>query len=189
MHATYRALCEHGYPDTTISSIVAEFDKSKGLLYYHYEDKDDLLTDFLRYLLERFETKINEEMTGDPYETLVGLVDRILPEQLDDDQLRFRQAFFEIRSQAPHSTAYHDLIEQNDQLLQSELTNVIERGVESGQFRSVDPERTADFIHSVLIGTMERGATLDDRELYRRNRQHVLRYIDRHLLEESSATE
>ncbi|WP_238717431.1 TetR/AcrR family transcriptional regulator [Natronorubrum halophilum] len=189
MRATYQALCKHGYPDTTISNIAAEFDKSKGLLYYHYDDKDDLLTDFLRYLLERFDSNIKDDIDGDPYEQLIGLIERILPARLDDDQLRFRQAFFEIRSQAPHSEAYHDLIAQNDDLLRSELTSVIERGIDSGQFRSVDPEQTVDFILTMSIGTMERVATLEDEDLYRRNRRSLIEYIDRQLLEESDGTE
>lgn len=189
MRATYRALCEHGYPDTSISKIAEEFDKSRGLLYYHYEDKDDLLTDFLRYLLERLDTDVVEETDDDPYDQLVALVDRGLPEQLNDDDLRFRRAFFEIRSQAPHSTAYRDLIEQNDDLLRSKLANAIDRGIEAGDFRAVDADRTADFILSAMYGGMERGATLEDRDLIRRNRDELLSYVDRHLLEESSERE
>lgn len=189
MRATYRALCEHGYPDTSISKIAEEFDKSRGLLYYHYEDKDDLLTDFLRYLLERLDTDVVEETDDDPYDQLVALVDRGLPEQLDDEDLRFRRAFFEIRSQAPHSTAYRDLIEQNDDLLRSKLANAIDRGIEAGDFRAVDADRTADFILSAMYGGMERGATLEDRDLIRRNRDELLSYVDRHLLEESSERE
>lgn len=189
MRATYRALCEHGYPDTSISKIAEEFDKSRGLLYYHYEDKDDLLTDFLRYLLERLDTDVVEETDDDPYDQLVALVDRGLPEQLNDDDLRFRRAFFEIRSQAPHSTAYRDLIEQNDDLLRSKLANAIDRGIEAGDFRAVDVDRTADFILSAMYGGMERGATLEDRDLIRRNRDELLSYVDRHLLEESSERE
>lgn len=34
MQATYAALCEHGYADLTLRKIAAEFEKSRGLLYY-----------------------------------------------------------------------------------------------------------------------------------------------------------
>lgn len=58
VRATYRALCANGYADTTISAIAAEFEKSKSLLYYHYDGKDDLLEEFLRFVLDQLESEL-----------------------------------------------------------------------------------------------------------------------------------
>ncbi|PSP70021.1 TetR/AcrR family transcriptional regulator, partial [Halobacteriales archaeon QH_9_66_26] len=58
MDATYRALCEHGYADLTIQTIADEFDKSKSLLYYHYDTKDEILIGLLDYLLGQFTIRV-----------------------------------------------------------------------------------------------------------------------------------
>jgi AcrR family transcriptional regulator len=52
MQATYRALRAHGYARLTIQRIGDEFPKSKSLLYHHYDGKDDLLLEFLSYMLD-----------------------------------------------------------------------------------------------------------------------------------------
>lgn len=54
MEATYRALQKHGYGNLTIQHIADEFENSKTLLYYHYDGKDELLVDFLDYVLTQF---------------------------------------------------------------------------------------------------------------------------------------
>ena len=61
MRATYLALCEHGYASLTIQRISDEFPKSKSLIYHHYDGKDDLLIDFLEFVLERFEKTVSFE--------------------------------------------------------------------------------------------------------------------------------
>ncbi|WP_254862217.1 TetR/AcrR family transcriptional regulator [Halovivax gelatinilyticus] len=181
MEGTYRALCEHGYPETTISKIADEFGRSRSLLYYHYEDKDELLTDFLRFLIDRVESDLDTEALDDPAEELTQSIDRFVPEPMDDDQLNFRQAYFEIRSQAPHKPTYRALIGETDALIIDHLADTIERGIEDGTFRAVDAEATASFLYSSMYGTMVRGVTLEEQSLIRRNRETLFDYVDRHL--------
>ncbi|HET7323460.1 MAG TPA: helix-turn-helix domain-containing protein, partial [Halococcus sp.] len=58
MHATYRALCKHGYANLTMQDIADESTKSKAALHYHYDTKQDLLLAFLSFLYERFEERL-----------------------------------------------------------------------------------------------------------------------------------
>ena len=157
--ATYRALCEHGYSDTTIQHIADEFEKSKSLLYYHYEDKDELLAAFMRHLLDR----LAEELTvdgDDPYDDLRTLVDCLVPVPMDAADRRFRRVLLEIRTRAPHDEGYREQFRRSDRLVRDAFADVIARGIEQGRFRETDPEQAAEFIHTALLGTMERGVTL-----------------------------
>jgi AcrR family transcriptional regulator len=178
MQATYRALCEHGYPATTIAKIADEFEKSKSLLYYHYEDKEDLLTDFLRYLLDQFETDLASIDEADPAAHLRAVLDRLVPRDIDDEGLRFRRAVFEIRSQAPYHDAYRTQFERSDELVLDELVATIERGIEGGAFRPVNARQVAEFVVSTAYGTIERGVTLEDPTVIEDGREAIDDYID-----------
>jgi AcrR family transcriptional regulator len=182
--ATYRALCRHGYHDTTIQHIADEFEKSKSLLYYHYEDKHELLTDFLRHLLDDLADRLAVD-GADPYDDLLTLVDRLVPVPMDDEDARFRRVVLEIRAAAPHDETHRELVRRSDSIIRSAFADVIRRGVEAGRFDpAVDPEEAAEFVHTALLGTMIRGVTLDDPETVARTRATLVTYLDRYLLVE-----
>jgi AcrR family transcriptional regulator len=181
MEATYQALCEHGYPATSISKIADEFEKSKSLLYYHYEDKEELLTDFLRYLLDQLEAELAPAEGKNPTERLVAILDRLCPREVNDEGMHFRRALLEIRSQAPYREAYQEQFERSDDLILGEITDAIEDGIDGGVFRAVDAQQTAEFIYSTVHGTIELGVTLEDTTIFDRNRAMIDEYIDSHL--------
>lgn len=182
MAATYRALCEHGYAGTTISRIAAEFPKSKSLLYYHYEDKDDLLTDFLAHLLDRLESDLQGKPPQDPPERLDALLEKLAPRDPSDEQVRFFQALLEMRAQTFHEPAYREQFRRTDDLIVAELTETIEEGIEDGTFADVDAERTAAFVLSVLYGALDRSIPLDEPAYVARSRDELDRYVETVLL-------
>jgi AcrR family transcriptional regulator len=182
--ATYRALCRHGYHETTIQHIADEFEKSKSLLYYHYEDKHELLTDFLRRLLDDLAERLTVD-GEDPYDDLLTLIDRLVPVPMDDDDAQFRRVLLEIRAAAPHDEGHRELVQRSDTIIRSAFADVIRRGVEEGRFDpAADPEEAAEFVHTALLGTMIRGVSLDDPETVARTRETLVTYLDRYLLVE-----
>jgi len=182
MEATYRALCQHGYSNTSISKIASEFDKSKSLLYYHYEDKEELLEDFLHYLLDQLEADLQSIDAETAHEELLSIVDRLLPEDVDEDQMRFRRAILELRAQAPYHETYHDQFVRSDELILSTLVEVIERGIDDGEFRPVNSREVADFVYSLTYGAMERGVPLENPDVIDSTREAVESYLDERLV-------
>ncbi len=182
MLATYRALCEHGYSDTTIQRIADRFDKSKSLLYYHYDTKEKLLADFLGYLLDELDDELGGSPGDDPEATLRSMIDRIVPAEPTDEELRFRKALLEIRSQAPYHQSYREQFVRSDAIIVTKMATSIERGVEQGTFRDVDPQRTASFVLSSLYGILERGVTLEDTRRIERDRAFLLDLVDAHVV-------
>jgi AcrR family transcriptional regulator len=181
MEATYRALCEHGYAATSISKIADEFDKSKSLLYYHYEDKEDLLEDFLGFLLDEFETKVASIEEKEPRERLAAVIDLLVPSNVNEEDMHFRRAVLEIRAQAPYHETYQKQIERSDDLILGEIIDAIELGIDSGAFRSVNARKVAEFIYSTAYGAIERGVTLDDKSVLTDGRQAIDDYVDSQL--------
>ncbi|MFB6124864.1 MAG: TetR/AcrR family transcriptional regulator [Halanaeroarchaeum sp.] len=157
--ATYRALCEHGYASLTVQRIADEFPKSKSLLYHHYEGKDDLLLDFLSFMLDRFEETVPDADADEPAEALASLVNRVLAVPLPEDRREFSEAMVELRAQAAHDPRFRDHFTNSDALFRARIASIVRRGVETGAFREVDPEAMATLLVATLTGTMTQRVT------------------------------
>ncbi|NHN61134.1 MULTISPECIES: TetR/AcrR family transcriptional regulator [Halorussus] len=164
MEATYHALVEHGYAGLSIQRIADEFDKSKSLLYHHYDGKDELLVDFLEFVLGDLHQQAmvpRDAPADEQLRSFFGGTDPAEPERSDE----FVGVFVELRAQAVQCDDYQRLITRTDEYIREYLAAIIEDGIEEGSFREVDPDRTATFLVSVLDAVLLRRTTTDDPEL------------------------
>lgn len=164
MRATYHAMCKHSYADLTMQAIADEFDKTKAVLHYHYDTKQDLFGAFLAYMLDRFEENFELEEFDTPAERLDALLDAFLSGTGSIDHWRFHTVLLELRAQAPYSDVYRDQFRENDDVIRSLLVTIIEDGIDAGVFNPVDPERTANFLQTVINGVHTRRITLGSTE-------------------------
>lgn len=181
MKATYVALCRHGYANLTIQHIADEFEKSKSLLYHHYDGKDELLLAFLDFMLERFENRIPYPQGQSETEHLEAILDRVLVTPLPDDFGDFSSAMVELRAQAAHDSEFRDYFTRSDQFFRKQIALIVRSGVERGIFREVDPNQAAAMIHALIIGTMTQRVTTDD-DLAGQIRAELDRYLEDCLL-------
>jgi len=76
--AARHAFAEKGYQGATIRDIEQACDLTRGAIYYHFRDKQEIyvsaLTVGLRLLREEFE-RVARDREGDPREVLTGLLD------------------------------------------------------------------------------------------------------------------
>jgi AcrR family transcriptional regulator len=160
MEATFAALSKHGYADLTIQTIADEFEKSKSLLYYHYDTKDALLGDFLEFILEEFTAEVETDGEEDPVARLWTVVELLLPPDIHEDEgaRQLRTALFELRMQAPYDDAYADRFEVMDELMIATFEEILAEGVETEQF-DVDPPTGARLFVDVLTGAALRVLT------------------------------
>ncbi|ELY40396.1 TetR/AcrR family transcriptional regulator [Natronorubrum tibetense] len=155
MRATYRALCKHGYANLTMQAIADEFDKTKGVLHYHYDTKEALLVAFLEYLLSAFEQNIAVEGRGDPDERLEALIDTLLfgpPERGTFDHWELTTAMLEVRTEAPHNDEFCRQLSRNYETVEATVIAIVEEGIEQGVFRDVDPEQVATLLLASING-------------------------------------
>lgn len=188
MQATYRALCRHGYAGLTIQRIGDEFPKSKSLLYHHYDGKDELLLDFLSFMLDRFEETIPDREYDDAREHLEAILDHAVPADPDPERAEFRAAMVELRAQAATDEAYREHFTRNDRFFRERFATVVTRGIEEGVFREVDPERVAALLLATVHGAMQEGATTDATEA-ERVRAELRTYVESRLLVEGTEGE
>lgn len=162
MEATFDALSKHGYADLTIQTIADEFEKSKSLLYYHYETKDALMVDFLEFILEGFTTQVEMEGEEEAPDRLWTVVELLLPPDVHEDEeaRRLRRALLELRMQAPYDEAYARRFEEMDELLTATFEAIISEGVDDGTF-DVDPATGAELLLDAVMGATVRVVTLE----------------------------
>lgn len=162
MTATYEALCTHGYTDLTAQDIADRTDKSKSLLFYHYDSKEDLVADFIDYLLERHDDHVEAAASEPPVERLATFLDLFLYGPDDTDQTSFHTAMLELRAQAPYNDTYREQFQKSDRRLQATLETILEDGIESGAFVDHDFEAVATLLVTLVNGARIREITFED---------------------------
>ncbi|MFB6145624.1 MAG: TetR/AcrR family transcriptional regulator [Candidatus Nanohaloarchaea archaeon] len=169
MKATYRALCRHGYADLTIEKIAAEYDKGKSLIYYHFDDKDDLVLSFLDYMEDHLE-KNYDSSEGEPADRLESLLELALGIE-NQEEWEFRKAFIELRTQSQHRQDFREKFREIDNMLVSRLEDIMKEA------EVQDPELSADIVASVIDGAISRKIYSDDREGLERIKKEISRVI------------
>lgn len=173
MEATFEALLQNGYSELSIQEIADRFDKSKSLLYHHYNGKDELLLEFLEKLLEEFEGDICGCENRNHREELEKIV--MLPFELSEDERKFAEAITELRSNAIHDQRYRERFDRFDQLVSEEIEETIAAGIQENELQNVNEERFAQLFTTLITGTLFRSQTTsNDLEESRRMIEEVL---------------
>ena len=161
MDATYEALRKHGYAELTIQTIADEFSKSKSLLYYHYDAKDDLLVDFVDWLVEEFAAEVGADPADGAEERLRSAFEMLVPVEPTETEDDVRLSLLELRMRAPRDERFARQFEALDERVQKEFAAAVRAGIARDQFRDADPEFVAETLYSLATGTTVRRLTTD----------------------------
>lgn len=151
MEATYRALSRHGYAGLSIKAIGEEFPKSSSLVYYHFDDKDDLLLAFMDFVLDEFVALFDDGGTDDPEAGLRALVEEAFPAEPDDDQLDFHRIIVELRAQSVRDPAYREKFRRLETQFVDTVSRLLRAGNESGAFDVADVDTAAEHLIALLL--------------------------------------
>ncbi|QGA80952.1 TetR/AcrR family transcriptional regulator [Candidatus Nanohalobium constans] len=154
MEATRKALAKHSYSELSIQNIADEFDKSKSLLYHHYNGKDELLLDFLDYMLEDFENKAFTCNCTDDQEKFkaAAFMAFKLPEQDD-----FLKTLIELRTQGLRNPDYRQKLHKFEEMYKQKIEEIL-RDTAEGDLGSESIEDISQFILSINNEAMHRRA-------------------------------
>ena len=160
MDGVYHALRAHGYADATMQDIADECSKSKSLLHYHYDTKEDLLVAFLDHVISDSERRVAAHADDPPAERLAGFIGWFVFERQAADREAFHIALLELRTQGPFNEPIREQLTRSDRLLRGTVVDILESGIEAGVFRDVDVEETAALLVATLDGARTRQITL-----------------------------
>ncbi|MFC7070149.1 TetR/AcrR family transcriptional regulator [Halobaculum lipolyticum] len=164
MEAAYRALKEHGYADLTVAHIADEFEKSKSLLYYHYDSKDDLVAGFLGFAGDHFLAMLEaaERDAAGPLDRLRAYVDIYLAAEVEGEMADAQRAIVDLRAQAVSEPRFREEFTRIDGHLRERLVAAIADGVADGSIDdAVDPEDAGAWLLATLTGAMLQRHTAD----------------------------
>ena len=129
---------EEGYSETTMESIAEEADVSKGTLYYYFESKEDLFLELLMNLIEKFEDRCSttgwQKSPAGELEEFHSMIMSTIEEMAS-----FGRLMLEFWVNASRKKKLEKILNELLQKYREKTAEVIESGVESGTFRSVDP--------------------------------------------------
>ena len=162
LEAVDRALRKHGYAELTMQDIADECSKSKSLLHYHFDTKEDLLIAFLDDLLDSYEQRLECRTNDPPAERMMEFLARFVFAPGQEDREAFHLALLEMRSQGAFNDRIRERLVRSDRLLRATVIDILEDGIEAGVFEPVDPERTAALLVATLDGARTRQITLGE---------------------------
>lgn len=183
--ATYLAFVEHGYADLSIQHIANNTSLSKSTIYHHFENKEALLMSFAKRLLEWYIEQLLFDPTGDPIENLEQSLDLAFLGETEDgvtmDQVRpegLGCVYIGLRMEAARNPDLRDYFDALDGMSRDRLETLIERGVENGTLRDVDPEPVAAVLLVFLEGALMLRSTENDTAWLRHARAMLDEYLD-----------
>ncbi|MFC7068647.1 TetR/AcrR family transcriptional regulator [Halobaculum lipolyticum] len=178
VEATFAAIHEHGYSGLTIQRIADQFDKSKSLLYYHYDDKDEIVADLLGFALGRYLSAIDDRTTDDPIANLRVMVDELLPLDPTPEEAAGREVVMELRAQAVTDPEFRAAFTAIDDRLHDRIAGYVAEAIERDGVDGVDADAVAEQFLAVLNGALIESATAD-RDVVPALRASLLGKLDR----------
>jgi AcrR family transcriptional regulator len=183
--AVMRALAKHGYAGLTTKKVAAESAKSEAFLFYHYDTKEDLVLAFLEWAVGRISERLAAAGAGDDPVTRLYAACEVLLGDVDDEVDRgINVAMMELLSHAPHNEAFHDRLVAYERAVIGDLADVLRAGIESGDFREIDPESVAAFLVVGTDGTAGAVMALGLRDVGESVREQVFDYVEAMVLAE-----
>lgn len=153
VNAAEKLFKENGIVDTTINSIVKEMNVAKGLFYYYFKSKDDVIDAISDKYNEVFNEMMEEKMNQPTYEERLNqFVEnciqsfRKLNDQLEGNDTAVDLTVLRTKSIAEAKTA---AIES--------LTKLFEEGMESKEMNFVHPQYYADVLIGGILTLIQEG--------------------------------
>ena len=139
LHAALRAFRAKGYHATTLDDIADSLGVRKAALYHYFPDKETILYECHRESLGEIKRLLKEaqelESATERLEHVIREHVRVMTDTLEGSPLAFEVPALSGRRQA-------QVISARDKY-EHELRQIIDDGIESGEFRSVDSKLAA----------------------------------------------
>jgi len=153
MAAAIDCFAHHGYQGTSIDRIARAAGVTKGALYYHFRDKEDLLFEAVKNRIGDFEHHVLQEVSSDEdaLTSLRRVLDACLLTATESNHRRFIITLMvEALDTNPGLSGVFRLVLRR---MRAFLVELIERGQAAGTMRSTaDAEEVARLIVATIVG-------------------------------------
>jgi TetR/AcrR family transcriptional regulator, transcriptional repressor of bet genes len=153
IRATIRCVAKRGLADTTIATVASEAGLSQGIINLHFQSKERLLTETLRYLADEYLRACRDAAAAggeSPEAGLKALVDLDFRRDIcDRSKLAVWFAFW---GEARFRPTYRRICAARDESYDDLMRSLCAQLCERGSYRSVDPALVADGLSALTDG-------------------------------------
>jgi AcrR family transcriptional regulator len=152
--AATKVFTERGFADARMDDIVAESGLSKGALYWYFDSKDAIIIGILDRVFDWEAAQMQEilEREDSAQKKLEIFVETTLQDLTKMEPLM--PIFFDFWSLSVRNKTINKAIKRYYQSFIDMVEPIIERGIERGEFRSLDVRETALAIGALFEGTI-----------------------------------
>jgi len=152
LDAALHVIVQNGYHQSRMDDIVLTSGLSKGAIYWYYKSKKDMYLDLVNHWVIRYSNSLlklpQEDISSG--EHLKNLFETFF-KQFEKDPIVFK-ALLEFWSLAGRDTDFKIKLEKVTQNFIHYIESIIKKGVESGEFKQVNPNIAAMSIMVVIEG-------------------------------------
>jgi len=150
--AGYAEVLERGIEATTLDSVVARADSSKGGALYYFRTKEDLLFGVLEWLLRQLDGSLDEVVhSQEPARLRLGAELEVLFHSTEVNR-KLYLVFFDVVRRGARSERFRKLFSEFFEKCRQRDTKIVEDGVREQQFRRVNPLEAASTIRALVDG-------------------------------------
>jgi len=182
-----RCFSRYGYQGTSIDRIAREAGVTKGAIYYHYKDKNDLLSAAVADRVAEFEDRVQNACQGvGGAQSLQRVVAVSIQHAISNDHPRFA-----IKLMVEAIDTHDPLLDEMRGMMRrfrAFLRNIVRAGQDSGEFRAdADADAIAATFTSAVIGAETQYYLDPDRFPLEQTLQTFVSQLCRDLSEEEGA--
>ena len=154
LHAAEQVFTKKGFDQTRMDDIAEETSLSKGTLYLYFKSKDDLIIAILDRIFQgvfkQLDARKNKQMSA------TEAISQFTEEAIHDykHMLRLLPIAYEFLALAFRNTTVQKALKEYFKVYMSVLVPIIQRGIDLGEFRQVDPQEVAIAAGAIYEGTI-----------------------------------
>ncbi len=174
--ATIRCIAQHGLSKVTMQMVTSEAGLSVGIANLHFQSKDNLLKETLRFVAEEYHGGQIKIMEGSDMPDLGQRLDALLDFQLGRGvtQRQKMSVWFAYYGEAGARPVYQKIVSTVDRLAAQKLEALFSDIIKEGEYQGVDARELATG-YSSLIDGLHLGLLVTPRELTKRRARAVAR--------------
>ncbi len=154
LEAAIEVFARLGFHQSRMDDIAGQAGLSKGALYLYYKSKDAIIAALLKYLFTQEFNRLREVVEADQEEPIAEQL-LLLTRQFASVMkwmTRLMPIAFEFYALAGRDKEVRQFLQEYFQAYRSELARLIQRGVERGEFHTVDAQATAITLAALYEG-------------------------------------
>lgn len=151
INATCQSIVEKGYSAVTTQDIADRTGLSKGMIHYYFNTKENLLIAVMKNLVNQWDWLIADKLKGikNPTRAIYGLFDAC--GEIAQDRVSY-EMLVKFWAEMGQTKAFEELNANFYSHYREMIKDIIEEGINQGQFKKVDSYLLATILISIIDG-------------------------------------